>query len=55
MFEQEVNSFFFDVCRKCNGIYLDKSELEFAMKFIDSEKLLKGIVRKAKKPATDHA
>ena len=53
MFEQEADNILFDVCRKCHGVYLDGSELELAMTYLDSETVLKGIARKSKKPKID--
>lgn len=50
MFEQKANGIYFDVCRSCRGIYIDKAELDLAKRFIEAGKFTGSLLRRAKKP-----
>ncbi len=50
MFEQKVLGIYFDVCRKCHGIYIDASELRLASKHLSVPKFLSALLKRAKKP-----
>jgi hypothetical protein len=52
MFEQKASHIYFEVCRSCHGIYIDSAELDFARKHFPSDKIVRAMLLKAKKPKT---
>jgi Zn-finger nucleic acid-binding protein len=52
MFEQETTKIRFEVCRACNGVYIDQAEIALAFKHLDPAKWLKAVLQRSKKPNT---
>jgi len=50
MFEQKFKEIYFDVCRSCHGIFIDKAEVDLAKRFLEADKLVSALLRKAAKP-----
>ena len=52
MFEQNSQDIRYEVCRDCNGVYVDHEEATLVSKHLDVKKWLQAVLRRAKKPKT---